>query len=516
VNLLGRLAIVALASLLAATVDGRNLVENGHFQTADETGKRPAEFMLAGNVSFGILGDPSTENNDRGVRLLSGINANQDGTPRGSVSTMIKDLRREDGRWFRLRVRGLAQDNFQVEQNDLCLKVEFFRDGGKNALDHITKPIYGAIVQDRKALVDAGTNKNLGGTVWRSFDMEFRTPFREVDTLVLTVGFGHGNGTGPRSEFWINEMELTPIPVPADYIPPKGGIVSRRKEALSEMVSLGGRWYFDPRGGDRTPPAEFNSTNADRLFYLSDRLEAPFQDNMSAWLRKGYLDRDGNIVKEDRFEPDNVTVSFIKTHLVMHTKGLPNHPTAVFPDTQESLDGNPNYIQEKNLTFSIPLEPKENPRHIAMKNGDNSNHALPRGPIGVAVNGVVFFNPFDQGGIEAIGRLDRCCGHPAPNFMYHYHKYPVCIKSPWADDGETHSPLIGFAFDGYPIYGPYESKGLLAKDDRANALNAFNMHFDKERGWHYHVTPGQSPHIIGGFWGVAEIRRPQGPPPRER
>ena len=40
--------------------------------------------------------------------------------------------------------------------------------------------------------------------------------------------------------------------------------------------------------------------------------------------------------------------------------------------------------------------------------------------------------------------------------MYHYHKYPVCVKSPFVDEGEEHSPLIGFAFDGFPVYGPYE------------------------------------------------------------
>ena len=104
---------------------------------------------------------------------------------------------------------------------------------------------------------------------------------------------------------------------------------------------------------------------------------------------------------EDHFEPENLTVTFTKTHLMMHSKGLPNHPTAVFPDVSDLLDGNPNSIQEKNLSFSIPLEPKENPKHVAMKDVESAasagNRALPGGPIGIAVNGVVFFNPFDLG-----------------------------------------------------------------------------------------------------------------------
>ena len=99
--------------------------------------------------------------------------------------------------------------------------------------------------------------------------------------------------------------------------------------------------------------------------------------------------------------------------------------------------------------------------------------------------------------------------------MYHYHKYPICLNSPWADEGKEHSPLIGWAFDGYPIYGPYVRAGLLAKDaGGADALNAFNMHFDSERGWHYQVTPGKFPYIIGGYWGTADPRdvSHRGPP----
>jgi hypothetical protein len=154
-------------------------------------------------------------------------------------------------------------------------------------------------------------------------------------------------------------------------------------------------------------------------------------DNTTAWLRAGYKDVSGKIVEADRFVPDNVTVSLTGTHLVVRSKNLPNHPTAAFPDRWRSLDGNPNFIQEQDSAWYIPLAPRENPQHIAMKNQNNNDHALPMGPIGVAVNGVVFFNPFDHLLDEdAVWRLDRCCGHPAPNSMYHYHKYPVCVKSP--------------------------------------------------------------------------------------
>ena len=74
------------------------------------------------------------------------------------------------------------------------------------------------------------------------------------------------------------------------------------------------------------------------------------------------------------------------------------------------------------------------------------------------------------------------------------------------DKGESHYPIIGFAFDGFPVYGPYESKGVMAKESRDNPLDAFNGHLDPVRGWHYHVTPGKFPYILGGYYGLVDMR----------
>src|SRR4029079_10386862 len=121
----------------------------------------------------------------------------------------------------------------------------------------------------------------------------------------------------------------------------------------------------------------------------------------------GFKDRTGKVAETDRFVSDNVVISLTPTHLVIQSKNLPNHPTAVFPDRWRAIDGNPNYIQEQDSTWYLPLEPRENPQHIAM-NDKNSNNALPMGPIGVAVNGIVFFHPFDHlQGEDAVWRLDR-------------------------------------------------------------------------------------------------------------
>jgi hypothetical protein len=468
-------------------------------------------FTITGDVAESILGDSRLEHNGGGVRLLSGEDTNKDGKLAGEATCTIAGVKDEKGRWYRVRVNGLAQPDFVVEKDELYLKVEFFKDSGTNSLDFIKKSIYPQVELDRKSLLDPQTNKNLGPATWRTFSIDVRTPFVEVDTLKVSVGFANGVGKGKKSEFWFADVDVMPIPDPADYVAPAKPATDKNPPALANLVKLGGRWYFDPRGGDKTPPKQFDHTNVDRLYYLTDRLETPFVGNVSAWLRKGYLDLAGKMVEKDQYLENSVTIAFTETHLVMNSKNLPNHPVSLFPDQTRSLDGNPGRIREKANIWRIPLEPKLNPNRAAAITLEKQD-GLPMGPIGVAVNGVVFFNPFDAPGDDAVKRLDRCCGHPGPDSLYHYHKYPVCINTPWSEDGTAHSPLIGFAFDGFPVYGPYEGKGVLAKDSKDNPLNDFNLHTDDACGPHYHVTPGQFPHIIGGYWGTPERGGKKGPP----
>lgn len=191
----------------------------------------------------------------------------------------------------------------------------------------------------------------------------------------------------------------------------------------------------------------------------------------------------------------NLRLSHDSTHLIIRSQGYPNHPTAIFPNS-----GNPNTIRVQDFTFRLPLVPK--------KSGVITR--LPMGPVGMALNGVVFFNPFEMAGLNAVEGydevwLDACCGHPQQTGVYHYHKYPTCVKSPFKDTGAGHSPIIGFAFDGFPVYGPYESEGTRAMElTNERALDACNGHEDEQRGYHYHVTPNRFPYILGGYAGVVE------------
>jgi len=215
------------------------------------------------------------------------------------------------------------------------------------------------------------------------------------------------------------------------------------------------------------------------VLYRDSQVFDPFVD--------GYADfwGDGSPEVEVRIDGDA---------LIVRSQGLPNHATAEYPNIQ-----NPNPILTQDFTFRLPLEPRPGPEITT----------LPMGPIGMAINGVTFFNPFEVGGMNAVEGysevwLDACCGHPQNNGIYHYHKYPTCVRSPFVDSGDGHSPLIGFAWDGYPIYGPFDEDGLAKSIKGSGALDECNGHSDQTRGYHYHVTPGQFPYILGGYRGEVD------------
>lgn len=93
--------------------------------------------------------------------------------------------------------------------------------------------------------------------------------------------------------------------------------------------------------------------------------------------------------------------------------------------------------------------------------------------IGLFVNGAAVFGwgdtfSYNNEGVfynlaakNEVYDLDICDGHAAMG-EYHLHNYSQCLADLVGDDGSAHSPIIGFAADGYPIYGPWEDDGVLA------------------------------------------------------
>ena len=194
----------------------------------------------------------------------------------------------------------------------------------------------------------------------------------------------------------------------------------------------------------------------------------------------------------------------------INVNSLPDHGSPYYEGTQweESLylpyDGsnpfvsnfilNPNRISLQNILFKIPRNPTQssiiNPTQM--------------GPIGVALNGIPFYNQYGAGGNpldQEINSFDQYNGHPAPGpsgGRYHYHMEPF-----WLTDNYRRDALIGFLLDGYPIYGPEENGLDLISSD----LDEFHGHFHENQDfpngiYHYHIT-ADAPYLNGlGYYGL--------------
>ena len=151
-------------------------------------------------------------------------------------------------------------------------------------------------------------------------------------------------------------------------------------------------------------------------------------------------------------------------NLLISSTGIPNHDFESGPGC---------CAQENEYQWIIPGEPA-----IA----EELTWAPNRGAIAITVTGVPIFGPEEGPGGDAVAlhfdyfEEDRqpivigvCGGHSAGT-IYHYHFDANCIhwheenpenSNDWKEydpekiDSTIHSPIIGFAFDGFPIYGPY-------------------------------------------------------------
>ena len=51
--------------------------------------------------------------------------------------------------------------------------------------------------------------------------------------------------------------------------------------------------------------------------------------------------------------------------------------------------------------------------------------------------------------------LDSYSGHPSPFGEYHTHAIRADLMQTVGDDGSQHLPILGWSYDGFPIYGPW-------------------------------------------------------------
>jgi hypothetical protein len=115
-------------------------------------------------------------------------------------------------------------------------------------------------------------------------------------------------------------------------------------------------------------------------------------------------------------------------------------------DDAAQYDRNPNAIAEQVLDVEVPAEPEvaDEPTCVG-------------GEVGIVLTGAALFDAFDAGGRDAVAweTQDACSGHPQDHGAYHYHSLTSCL----ADPGDGQSTLLGYAYDGFGIYGSRGADG---------------------------------------------------------
>jgi hypothetical protein len=208
------------------------------------------------------------------------------------------------------------------------------------------------------------------------------------------------------------------------------------------------------------------------------------------------------------------------TTIIIKTTDVPDHKSPFFGvgnAKYEAYNGdNPSFNTKINLmgtifdptlisqsiTFSLPRNPVAASTHTSTTGG----------AIGIAINGVAFFNQYNGAGaaldLLEINNADQYLGHPTPTAagaQYHYHYEPKYLTTKFGT-----SACVGFLLDGFPVYGPYENgvKVTTAMLDIYNGHVSSTPDFPNDKIYHYHIISAASstpavlklaaPYINGG------------------
>jgi hypothetical protein len=171
-----------------------------------------------------------------------------------------------------------------------------------------------------------------------------------------------------------------------------------------------------------------------------------------------------------------LTITLADGKCSFKTNNIPNH------DFNDGAQAFPNNVSAQDITLQVTATPTNAASATALTlRTDNAVllngvkvDLLAAACFGVG-DGKVGCNDIDQPWrydpmFSANGfRVDTHNAHSQPNGSYHYHGTP---KALFADDSNSvESPVIGFAADGYPIFGSYfDDNGTIRK-----ALSSFQL-----------------------------------------
>jgi hypothetical protein len=175
--------------------------------------------------------------------------------------------------------------------------------------------------------------------------------------------------------------------------------------------------------------------------------------------------------------------------------------TGTFPVSPEdpafAYRPDPSRITPETFTLRLPANPK-----VA------SSPSCLGGDVGVTIDGVALLDGFDANGRDAAAQevQDACQGHPN-QLGYHRHAMPLCLLS--KDSGTGQSTLLGYALDGFGIYGPRGAHGKVLTDADLDACHGTTStvvwNGKKVRMYHY-VFTWQFPYTVGCFRGTPASR----------
>lgn len=127
-------------------------------------------------------------------------------------------------------------------------------------------------------------------------------------------------------------------------------------------------------------------------------------------------------------------------------------------------------------------------------------------PIGIMLSGARMVDPIEVGYFDSQASLplDNCFGHVSgSDGSYHCHAFSPACFDPGA--AGKHSPLVGYALDGFGLFGPQGEDGSLITnaelDDCHGHTHAIAWDGETVDMFHYHLNY-EFPYTVGCFRGT--------------